>query len=90
MVYRAGKIRRIARVAFDAARGREKKLTSVDKANVLENGVSGVKSLRKSPANTRRFQLSHLYVDNAAMQLIKNPAIRCGPGREPLRRHPLG
>jgi 3-isopropylmalate dehydrogenase len=73
MVYRTSEIRRIAHVAFQAARGRGKKLTSIDKANVLENGVLWRQTLNEISAEYPDVKLSHLYVDNAAMQLIKNP-----------------
>lgn len=74
MVYRRSEIERIAHVAFHAARGRGGSLTSIDKANVLENGVlwrTTVSELGR--AQYPDVKLSHLYVDNAAMQLIKNP-----------------
>jgi 3-isopropylmalate dehydrogenase len=73
MVYRQSEIERIARVAFEAARGRGKKLTSIDKANVLENGVLWRQTVTAMARDYPDVQLSHLYVDNAAMQLIKNP-----------------
>jgi 3-isopropylmalate dehydrogenase len=73
MVYRQSEIQRIARVAFEAARGRSKKLTSIDKANVLENGVLWRQTVTEIASEYPDVQLSHLYVDNAAMQLIKNP-----------------
>jgi 3-isopropylmalate dehydrogenase len=73
MVYRESEIRRIAHVAFQAARGRSKRLASIDKANVLENGVLWRQTVTKMAADYPDVQLSHLYVDNAAMQLIKNP-----------------
>jgi 3-isopropylmalate dehydrogenase len=73
MVYRTSEIQRIARVAFEAARGRRKKLTSIDKANVLENGVLWRQTVTAMARDYPDVQLSHLYVDNAAMQLIKNP-----------------
>jgi 3-isopropylmalate dehydrogenase len=73
MVYHQSEIRRIAHVAFQAARGRRKKLTSVDKANVLENGVLWRQTVIEIGREYPDVQLSHLYVDNAAMQLIKNP-----------------
>ena len=72
-VYRVSEIRRIAHVAFEAARGRRKKLTSIDKANVLENGVLWRQTVTEIAREYPDVQLSHLYVDNAAMQLIKNP-----------------
>jgi 3-isopropylmalate dehydrogenase len=73
MVYRQSEIQRIARVAFEAARGRGKKLTSIDKANVLENGVLWRQTVTEIAREYPDVHLSHLYVDNAAMQLIKNP-----------------
>ena len=73
MVYRVSEIQRIAHVAFQAARGRGKKLTSIDKANVLENGVLWRQTVNEIAAQYPDVKLSHLYVDNAAMQLIKNP-----------------
>jgi len=73
MVYRVSEIRRIAHVAFQAARGRGGKLTSIDKANVLENGVLWRQTINEIAREYPDVQLSHLYVDNAAMQLIKNP-----------------
>jgi 3-isopropylmalate dehydrogenase len=73
MVYRRSEIERIAHVAFHAARGRGKKLTSIDKANVLENGVLWRQTVTEIARAYPDVQLSHLYVDNAAMQLIKNP-----------------
>lgn len=73
MVYRKSEIERIAHVAFRAAQGRSKKLTSIDKANVLENGVLWRQTVTALAGQYPDVQLSHLYVDNAAMQLIKNP-----------------
>jgi 3-isopropylmalate dehydrogenase len=73
MVYREGEIRRIARIAFEAAAGRRGLVTSVDKANVLQNGVLWRKVVREVAADFPNIRLEHLYVDNAAMQLIKNP-----------------
>lgn len=73
MVYKRSEIERIAHVAFLAAQGRRKKLTSIDKANVLENGVLWRKTVTQLAAQYPDVQLNHLYVDNAAMQLIKNP-----------------
>ena len=73
MVYKKSEIERIARVAFEAARGRSKKLTSIDKANVLQNGILWRRTVNEIAKEFPDVQLSHLYVDNAAMQLIKNP-----------------
>ncbi len=73
MIYRRSEIERIARVAFRAAERRGGKLTSIDKANVLENGVLWRRTVTELAREYPRVKLSHLYVDNAAMQLIKNP-----------------
>jgi 3-isopropylmalate dehydrogenase len=73
MVYKKSEIERIARVAFEAARGRGKKLTSIDKANVLQNGILWRRTVSEIAKEYPDVMLSHLYVDNAAMQLIKNP-----------------
>jgi len=73
MGYKKSEIERIARVAFEAAKGRGGTLTSIDKANVLENGVLWRKTVTAMAAEYPEVQLSHLYVDNAAMQLIRNP-----------------
>jgi len=73
MVYRRSEIERIAHVAFRAALGRKKKLTSIDKANVLENSVLWRKVVNEIAPSYSDVTLNHLYVDNAAMQLIKNP-----------------
>ncbi len=73
MVYKKSEIERIARVAFEAARGRDKRLTSIDKANVLQNGILWRRTVNEIAKEYPDVTLSHLYVDNAAMQLIKNP-----------------
>ena len=73
MIYKKSEIARIAHVAFKAAQGRSKKLTSIDKANVLENSVLWRKTVIEIAAQYPEVALSHLYVDNAAMQLIRNP-----------------
>ena len=73
MVYKASEIRRIAKVAFEAAKGRRGVLTSIDKANVLQNGVLWRRIVSEVAAEYPSVTLNHLYVDNAAMQLIKNP-----------------
>ena len=73
MVYRRSEIVRIAHVAFHAAMGRGRRLTSVDKANVLTNSVLWRKTMIEIAAEYPEVKLDHLYVDNAAMQLIKNP-----------------
>lgn len=73
MVYWESEIRRIARVAFEAARKRRGELTSIDKANVLQNGVLWRRVVTEVARDYSDVSLRHLYVDNAAMQLIKNP-----------------
>ena len=73
MVYKRSEIERIAHVAFRAAQGRRKKVTSIDKANVLENSVLWRKTVIEIAKQYPDVALNHLYVDNAAMQLIKAP-----------------
>lgn len=73
MVYKKSEIERIAHVAFKAAQGRQKRLTSIDKANVLENGVLWRATVNEIAKQYPDVTLNHLYVDNAAMQLVKNP-----------------
>lgn len=74
MVYRKSEIERIARVAFTAARGRRKHVTSIDKANVLENGLLWRATVTEVAKEFPDVTLEHLYVDNAAMQLVRRPA----------------
>jgi len=73
MVYKTSEIRRIAKVAFEAAAKRQGRLTSIDKANVLQNGVLWRRVVTEMAADYPEVTLNHLYVDNAAMQLVKNP-----------------
>lgn len=73
MRYHKSEIRRIARVAFEAARGRGKKVTSVDKANVLTNSLMWRETMIEVAKEYPDIELNHMYVDNAAMQLAKNP-----------------
>ncbi|KAI3771094.1 hypothetical protein L6452_02250 [Arctium lappa] len=72
-VYAAYEIDRIARVAFETARKRSSKLCSVDKANVLEASMLWRKRVTAISAEYPDVELSHMYVDNAAMQLVRNP-----------------
>lgn len=74
MVYRKSEIERIARVAFTAAMGRDKRLLSVDKANVLQNSVLWRETVIEISKEFPEVELEHMYVDNAAMQLVKRPA----------------
>lgn len=73
MVYWESEIRRIAKVAFEAARKRSGRVTSIDKANVLQNGILWRRVVTETGRDYPDVALNHLYVDNAAMQLIKNP-----------------
>lgn len=73
MVYRKSEIERIAHVAFRAAQKRKRHVTSIDKANVLENGMLWRETVTALARDYPEVKLDHLYVDNAAMQLIKNP-----------------
>jgi 3-isopropylmalate dehydrogenase len=73
MIYWESEIRRIARVAFEAAGTRSGRVTSIDKANVLQNGVLWRRVVEDVARGYHDVTLSHLYVDNAAMQLVKNP-----------------
>jgi 3-isopropylmalate dehydrogenase len=73
MRYRESEIRRIAHVAFRAARQRQRRVCSVDKANVLETTQLWREVVSEVGREYRDIELSHMYVDNAAMQLLKNP-----------------
>ena len=72
-VYSESEIRRIGRVAFEAAQKRNKKLCSVDKANVMEVTVLWREVMTELAQDYPDVELSHMYVDNAAMQLVVNP-----------------
>jgi 3-isopropylmalate dehydrogenase len=73
LVYTRPEIERIARVAFETARNRKKKLTSIDKANVLTTMVLWREIVVEVAKDYPDIELNHMYVDNAAMQLIRNP-----------------
>ncbi len=74
MLYHDWEVQRIARVAFELARKRGSKLCSVDKANVLECTEMWREEVQKiGDAEYKDVSLSHMYVDNAAMQLVRNP-----------------
>ncbi|KAK1280803.1 hypothetical protein QJS04_geneDACA020577 [Acorus gramineus] len=72
-VYAASEIDRIAHIAFETARKRRGRLCSVDKANVLEASVLWRKRVTNVASEYPDVQLSHMYVDNAAMQLVRDP-----------------
>ena len=71
--YSESEIRRIGRMAFEAAMVRGKRLCSVDKSNVLEATVLWKEIITELAADYPEVELSHMYVDNAAMQLVKEP-----------------
>jgi 3-isopropylmalate dehydrogenase len=73
MRYRESEIRRIAQVAFQAARKRGKRLCSIDKANVLETTELWKQVVTEVGKSYADVELSHMYVDNCAMQLVRNP-----------------
>jgi 3-isopropylmalate dehydrogenase len=73
MIYSRDEIKRISEVAFESAMKRDKKLCSVDKANVLEVSELWREVVEETAANYPEVKLDHMLVDNAAMQLVKNP-----------------
>ena len=73
MSYSEDEVRRIARVGFETAKARRGKLCSVDKANVLETSQLWRDVVIETHAEFPEIELSHMYVDNAAMQLVRNP-----------------
>lgn len=73
MIYKESEIERIAKVAFEAAMKRNKKLCSVDKANVLDVSRLWREVVTRVSKDYPEVELSHMYVDNAAMQLIRAP-----------------
>jgi 3-isopropylmalate dehydrogenase len=73
MRYSEPEIRRIARVAFDAARKRSKRVCSVDKANVLETSQLWREVVADEGKSFPDIELTHMYVDNCAMQLVRTP-----------------
>ncbi len=82
LVYTKPEIVRIAKVAFEAAMKRNKKVTSIDKANVLSSSILWRKVVEEVAKDYPDVELNHLYVDNAAMQLVRNPrqfdVVLCG------------
>lgn len=73
LVYSEDEIERIARVAFDAARTRGKRVHSIDKANVLTSMVLWRRVVSEVAKDYPDVTVEHMYVDNAAMQLVRNP-----------------
>ena len=72
--YSVAEIERIARVGFESARGRRRRLTSVDKANVLETSRLWRETVNRIAGDFPEVELDHLLVDNAAMQLVSEPS----------------
>jgi 3-isopropylmalate dehydrogenase len=73
MSYDEDEVTRIARVGFGTARTRQRRLCSIDKANVLETSQLWRDVVTAMAADYPDVELSHMYVDNAAMQLVRNP-----------------
>ncbi len=73
MIYYEHEIKRIAKLAFELARNRRKKVTSVDKANVLEVSAVWREVVTETHADYQDIELEHMYVDNCAMQLVRRP-----------------
>ena len=73
LIYTSKEIERIAEVAFESAMSRTKKLCSIDKANVLESTELWRNIISEKAIEYPEVELSHMYVDNAAMQLVRNP-----------------
>jgi len=73
LIYKESEISRIAKVAFDIARKRDSRLCSVDKANVLECTELWREVVSDLGKENKDIELSHMYVDNAAMQLVRAP-----------------
>ncbi len=74
MAYSAAEVERLARIGFDMAMKRRKKLCSVDKANVLECSRLWRETVTRLQADYPEVEVTHMYVDNAAMQLILRPS----------------
>ena len=72
--YSEMEVKRIAKAAFEAAMGRGKKVTSVDKANVLESSRLWRSVVEEVAKDYPQVELEHMYVDNAAMQLVRRPS----------------
>lgn len=72
-IYSVPEMMRIAKVAFEAARRRRKKVVSVDKANILESSMLWRETVSRVARRYPDIELVHMYVDNCAMQLVRNP-----------------
>ncbi len=73
-VYHRFEIERIARIAFESARKRRRKVTSIDKANVLQSSILWREIVNDVAKAYPDVELAHMYIDNATMQLIKDPS----------------
>ncbi|PVZ88889.1 3-isopropylmalate dehydrogenase [Serratia sp. S1B] len=73
-VYHRFEIERIAHIAFQAARKRRSKVTSIDKANVLQSSILWREVVTQVAKDYPDVSLSHMYIDNATMQLVKDPS----------------
>lgn len=73
MLYSKGEVIRIAKIAFEAAMRRDKKVISIDKANVLKSSVVWREAVEEVAKEFPEVELEHLYIDNATMQLLKRP-----------------
>ncbi len=74
MTYKRSEVERIARIGFETAMKRSKRLCNVDKANVLEVSQLWRETMIHMAADYPEVELTHLYVDNAAMQLVRDPS----------------
>ncbi|MCA1744048.1 MAG: 3-isopropylmalate dehydrogenase, partial [Desulfovibrionales bacterium] len=74
MIYSEDEIRRVAKIAFEAARKRRSRVCSVDKANVLDVSQLWREVILEVAKDYPDVELTHLYVDNAAMQLVRDPS----------------
>ena len=88
LTYNENEIRRIAKRGFDIAMKRNKKVTSVDKANVLDSSRLWRKVVEEVAKDYPEVTLEHMLVDNCAMQLVKDPAqFDVDPDREHVWRY---